>query len=119
MCVLTTGALLANSYDAKNNWPQDGRQQLSTFTYFTTTLFIWYFGRIFSVLNFDSLQKADYIFCLDMAVLKIIHCCHTICFGPWEFQGCGLPEAGGGTILGQTVFDVADLCGESTSRASR
>jgi len=30
-----------------------------------------------------------------------------------EFQGCGLPEAGGGTMLGPTVFDVADLYEES------
>jgi len=30
-----------------------------------------------------------------------------------EFQGRGLPEAGGGAILGPTVFDVADLYGKS------
>jgi len=33
--------------------------------------------------------------------------------GPWEFQGRGLPWAGGGAILGPTVFDVAHLYGES------
>jgi len=45
----------------------------------TTTPVIWYFGCRFSVLNYDSLQKADDIFGSDTAILKMSNCCQTIC----------------------------------------
>jgi len=56
--------------------------------------FMWYFGCRFSVLNCNSLHKADDVFSTDAAILKIINCCHTICdwflrvSGSWLSRGC-------------------------------
>jgi len=79
----------------------------------TTTLLIRYFGCRFSVLNYDSLQKAEDTFCSDTAILKINNCCQTICDWSMRVPGSWLSEAGSGAILGPTVFDVADFYEES------
>jgi len=82
-----TGALLANSSDAENSRPQDDRQH--RFTYFTTTLLMWYFW----TQVFDSLQKADNILCSSAATVKINDCRQTICDWSMRATGSGLSKS--------------------------
>jgi len=103
----------ANYSYAKNSQSQDGREH--RFTYSTTTLLIRYFGRRFSIPNYDFLQKAISIFSVQVQQYwKIIIVVKRSAIGPWGFQGHGLPEAGSGAILGPAVFPVLYFGNDTT-----